>query len=154
MMIPFRVDPAKSLAELADAQRKVAGVLARLARMRDDEIEIGPTQKEEVRRIDKSALFHYALPGGTPDGRPVLILYALVGRYTVLDLEADRSLVRRLLSRRTMSMPSTGGCRPEPTALPALTTTSTTISTPTCARSAGGTGSTPSTCSASARAAC
>ena len=99
MMIPFRVDPAKSLAELADAQRKVAA-LARLARMRDDEIEIGPTQKEEVRRIDKSALFHYALPGGTPDGRPVLILYALVGRYTVLDLEADRSLVRRPAQQR------------------------------------------------------
>ena len=98
MMLPLRIDAAKSIAELADAQQKVAGALARLARLRDDEIEIGPTQKEEVRRIDKSTLFHYALPDRASGGRPVLILYALVGRYTVLDLEADRSLVRRLLN--------------------------------------------------------
>ena len=35
MMLPFRIDPAKSLAEIADAQHKVAGAFARLARMRD-----------------------------------------------------------------------------------------------------------------------
>ena len=98
MMLPIRIDPAKSIAELADAHQKVAGAITRLARLRDDEIEIGPTHKEEVRRIDKSTLFHYALPEQKTAGRPVLILYALVGRYTVIDLEADRSLVRRLLA--------------------------------------------------------
>ena len=98
MMLPIRIDPAKSIAELADAHQKVAGAITRLARLRDDEIEIGPTHKEEVRRIDKSTLFHYALPEHKTAGRPVLILYALVGRYTVIDLEADRSLVRRLLA--------------------------------------------------------
>jgi polyhydroxyalkanoate synthase subunit PhaC len=98
MIPPLKVDPAKSMQELAEAQQRLIGAVGRLARARDDQVDIGPTEKEEIRRIDKTALFHYKLADQQPSGVPVLILYALVGRYTVIDLEADRSLVRRLLA--------------------------------------------------------
>jgi polyhydroxyalkanoate synthase len=83
--------------ELAEAQQKLVRAFSRLARARDDQVDIGPTEKEVIGRIDKTTLYHYKLPDQKPSGVPVLILYALVGRYIVIDLEADRSLVRRLL---------------------------------------------------------
>jgi polyhydroxyalkanoate synthase subunit PhaC len=100
MIPPLRIDPSKSIKEIADAQQKLVGAVGRLARVRDDSVEIGPTAKEEIRRIDKTALYRYSLPEQTTAGVPVIILYALVGRYTVIDLEVDRSLVRRLLAER------------------------------------------------------
>lgn len=97
MVLPIRLDPAKSLQELAEAQQKLISALGRLARFRDEDVDIGPTNKEEIRRIDKTALLRYAPSDRPRTGVPILILYALVGRYTVIDLETDRSLVRRLL---------------------------------------------------------
>jgi polyhydroxyalkanoate synthase len=36
---------------------------------------------------------------------PVLLAYGLIGRYTMADLQEDRSLVRSLLSRRRRATP-------------------------------------------------
>jgi polyhydroxyalkanoate synthase len=49
-------------------------------------------------RQDKVTLYHYR-PLGEPKVRtPVLIAYGLVGRYTMVDLQEDRSLLRNLLN--------------------------------------------------------
>jgi len=97
MVLPIRIDPGQSLQELADIQHKMLGALGRLARLRDQHVDIAPTDKEVIHRVDKTTLYRYTTPTEPRSRVPLVILYALVGRYTVIDLEADRSLVRRLL---------------------------------------------------------
>ena len=59
---------------------------------------IATTPKDEIWRQDKVTLHHYR-PLTEPKVRmPVLIVYGLIGRYTMADLQEDRSLVRNLLN--------------------------------------------------------
>jgi poly[(R)-3-hydroxyalkanoate] polymerase subunit PhaC len=56
--------------------------------------------RELVWQKDKAALYRYLPLQGVKSARvrPILICYALVNRPDVLDLQADRSLIRRLLA--------------------------------------------------------
>lgn len=94
----MQVEPHVALGEAAEAQRKLADALTRLGRTRDEDVQIGTTPKDEVLRIDKAVLYRYRPLVERPAPVPVLLSYALVGRYTVLDLQEDRSLVRNLLA--------------------------------------------------------
>jgi polyhydroxyalkanoate synthase subunit PhaC len=93
----IEVEPAVALEEVAETQRKLADALVRLGRTRDSDVKIGTTPKEEVLRIDKTVLYRYAPMVERPSPVPVLLTYALVGRYTMMDLQEDRSFVRNLL---------------------------------------------------------
>jgi polyhydroxyalkanoate synthase subunit PhaC len=76
----------------------VAATLARLNAARD--VTVGCSAKRPVWTRGKTTLYQYLpLPGTSPaaHARPVLICFALVNRPYVLDLQPDRSLVRRLL---------------------------------------------------------
>lgn len=65
-----------------------------------EQVKVGITPKTEVLKRDKVTLYHYhSLSGEPPKTKPVLITYGLIGRYTMIDLQEDRSLVRNLLSR-------------------------------------------------------
>ncbi len=78
---------------------KLAGGLGRLGQIRDAEVRIAETPKDEVFRTGKAVLYHYRPLDGTPAATgPVLIVYSLIGRYTVIDLQEDRSLVRNLMT--------------------------------------------------------
>ena len=46
----------------------------------------------------------------------MLIVYSLIGRYTMTDLQEDRSLIRNLLNKGSTSGWSTGAIPAEPTA--------------------------------------
>lgn len=71
-----------------------------LTRIRNSEVDVGATPKVETLRVDKVTLHHYTpLPGVEIRTGPVLITYGLIGRYTMADLQEDRSLVRNLLAR-------------------------------------------------------
>jgi polyhydroxyalkanoate synthase subunit PhaC len=59
----------------------------------------GCTEKEEVWRSGKLRLYRYRAVSGTSGAVPLLIVYALVNRPYMMDLEPDRSLIRGLLSR-------------------------------------------------------
>ena len=48
-------------------------------------------------QIDKTVLYRYRPMVEKPAPVPILLTYALVGRYTMMDLQEDRSLVRNLL---------------------------------------------------------
>lgn len=62
-----------------------------------DEIDVGTAPKELVYSEDKMSLYRYK-PLAAPACRvPVLMVYALVNRYYMLDIQPDRSLVRNLL---------------------------------------------------------
>ncbi len=62
-----------------------------------EEIDVGTAPKELVYEEDKLKLYHYKQEGKVTCGVPVLIVYALVNRQYMLDLQPDRSIVRNLL---------------------------------------------------------
>jgi len=64
-----------------------------------EEIDVGTAPKELVYEEDKLKLYHYKQEGKVTCGVPVLIVYALVNRQYMLDIQPDRSIVRNLLQR-------------------------------------------------------
>src|SRR3954466_9958313 len=70
-----------------------------IANTRDEDVAIGTTPKHLMMRRDKVELFHYEPMGEATAKTPVLLAYGLIGRYTMADLQPDRSLVRSLLSK-------------------------------------------------------
>ena len=64
------------------------------------EVVVGATPKDEILRIDKACLFRFQRPEGVvAEGAPVILVHGLVGRYTIADLQNDRSAVRDMLNR-------------------------------------------------------
>ncbi len=64
-----------------------------------EDIKIGQTEKELVFQDGKRKLYHYQPRTEEVCPIPILIVYALVNRYTMLDLQPDRSIIRNLLDR-------------------------------------------------------
>jgi polyhydroxyalkanoate synthase len=97
MMGPIKIDPARAFEEALTTQRKLAVALQTLRDV--DDVHFGVTDKEEVYREDK--LVVYRFKGERPSSAkvPILIVYALVNRPYVIDLQDDRSLVKNLLAR-------------------------------------------------------
>ena len=63
-----------------------------------DELDVGTASKELVYEEDKLKLYRYHREGAQTCGVPVLIVYALVNRQYMLDLQPDRSFIRKLLN--------------------------------------------------------
>lgn len=61
------------------------------------EISVGTTPHEIVYTEDKMKLLHYLPTVKKTHEVPVLMVYALVNRYYILDLQPDKSVVRKLL---------------------------------------------------------
>ncbi|MDH3380716.1 MAG: class III poly(R)-hydroxyalkanoic acid synthase subunit PhaC [Gammaproteobacteria bacterium] len=81
--------------EFAEFSRKLGSGVTRLAEVKD--IDIGPTPKHALYHEDKLTLFHYEWNAQKPR-IPLLIVYALVNRPYMADLQTDRSLIRGLLA--------------------------------------------------------
>jgi polyhydroxyalkanoate synthase len=62
-------------------------------------IEVGTAPKELVFEYDKIKLYHYQPEAQVTCRVPVVIVYALVNRPYMLDLQPDRSFIRRLLQQ-------------------------------------------------------
>ena len=88
---------------LEEAQKFFTGLMKSaeaLSKIDDDAVDVGATPKTLLMQQDKVTVHRYdALDGVTPKTGPVLIVYGLIGRYTMADLQEDRSLVRNLLKR-------------------------------------------------------
>lgn len=88
------------LKEATDFYTKFAKSAEALAQVKEADVDVGATPKTLIHAQDKVTLHHYdALDGVTAQTGPVLIVYGLIGRYTMADLQEDRSLVRNLLAR-------------------------------------------------------
>ena len=94
-MTDSSTEPAALQREIAEFQRRLAEGIGTLARL--PPLELATAPREVVAKDGKTTLYRYR---GTPaSGRPpLLIVFALVNRPTVLDLQPDRSLIRRLLA--------------------------------------------------------
>ena len=93
--------PVPSVAELiqqaTEFNAKVTAGIERLSAIKDEQVEIATTPKDEVLRTDKVTLYRYRPLVEQRISTPLLIVYSLIGRHTMTDLQEDRSLVRNLL---------------------------------------------------------
>lgn len=89
---------ANTLSEAAQLGAKLLTGGRLLQDMRDVDVQIATTPKDLVWSQDKVSLYHYRPLTKQRIGVPVLICYGLVGRWTMTDLQDDRSLVRNLLN--------------------------------------------------------
>lgn len=85
--------------EANDFNVKVAAGLQRLQDISDDDVQIATAPKDEVLRADKVTLHRYRPVTESRYRTPVLVVYSLIGRHTMTDLQEDRSLVRNLLDK-------------------------------------------------------
>jgi polyhydroxyalkanoate synthase len=85
---------ANILKETALFQQRIVNGFEHLLEVKD--IDVASTPKELVFQQDKVQLFHYR-PEKTSCGISVVVVYALVNRQYMMDLQEDRSLIRNLL---------------------------------------------------------
>ena len=96
-MGPVRIEPARALEEALTMQRKFAAALQTLREV--DDVEFGVTAKDAVYREDKLVVYRFRGERAPTAKVPILIVYALVNRPYMVDLQDDRSLVKNLLAR-------------------------------------------------------
>jgi polyhydroxyalkanoate synthase len=96
-MNPIKIDPQKALEEALRFNQKIAAGFKTLRAL--DEVDYGATAKEEIYREDKLVLYRFKGKDKPTAKTPLLIVYALVNRPYMVDLQEDRSLVKNLLAQ-------------------------------------------------------
>jgi polyhydroxyalkanoate synthase len=89
--------PDQIAQEMFDFNRRIANGMVALGQI--GEVDVGVSPKDPVYREDKLVLYHFRPRVAAPDKTPVLIVYALVNRHYMTDLQEDRSTVRSLLDQ-------------------------------------------------------
>jgi polyhydroxyalkanoate synthase len=97
-MPPIAITPAAAMKELSELIQKIVQGTQRLAEYTDEDLAIATSPADEIYREDMIRLYRYRPVGHKSRGIAVFIVYALVGRYQMIDLEPDRSFVRKLLA--------------------------------------------------------
>ncbi len=92
-----KVDPKDALKEFTEFSKRMQRGRKLLERTKNQDVQIATTPKREVWRQDKTVLYHYEPAAKKTIRTPVLVVYGLIGRYTMADLQEDRSLIRNLL---------------------------------------------------------
>ena len=97
MPFPPLLHPDETVRELIDLNQKLLKGIENLGRIREQDIQVGASPKEEIYREDNIVLYRFTPMVDQPFRVPILIVYALVNRPYMVDLQEDRSLVRNLL---------------------------------------------------------
>jgi polyhydroxyalkanoate synthase subunit PhaC len=84
------------LAQLASYSTRAAKAAAALSKIRDEDVQVATTPREVVARIGGRALYRIAVDAPKRVKTPVMVVYAMVGHWTILDLQPDRSFLRNL----------------------------------------------------------
>jgi len=95
-MNPINITPQKALEDAIKLQQKIANGMKTLREV--DDVHFGVTDKEEIYREDKLVLYRFKGEGKPTIKTPLLIVYALVNRPYMVDLQEDRSIVKQLLA--------------------------------------------------------
>ncbi len=89
-----------SMSEMFEYSKQLATGAETLGKVNVKDVQVGTTPKTQIAEFDKVTLHHYTpTTSEKATTGPVLIVYGLIGRYTMIDLQEDRSLVRNLLAR-------------------------------------------------------
>ena len=91
------LSPEAAIKEITSINQKMMRGVEMFKYIDSEDIEIGPTPKTEVYAEDRLKLYHYESPVESPFDVPVLIVYALVNRPYMVDLQENLSLVQNLL---------------------------------------------------------
>lgn len=83
-----------TMEQLDELRKYIRGISLLLE---SSEISIATTPAELVYKEDNMTLMHYIPAVKKPHPVPILIVYALVNRYYILDLQSEKSIVRKLL---------------------------------------------------------
>jgi polyhydroxyalkanoate synthase subunit PhaC len=94
-VLPVQIRPDQALAELREFGSRLQRGVKTLSELGD--ITVGATPKEAIYSEDKLVLYRFRPQRERPNAIPVLIVYALVNRPYMVDLQEDRSIVRSLL---------------------------------------------------------
>ncbi len=94
---PLNITPDALAQEAMTLQQKLAAGLRTLPEVED--VHYGATTKQEVWRDGRVVLYRFIGDQAPTAKVPLLIAYALVNRPYMVDLQADRSLVKGLLAR-------------------------------------------------------
>ena len=94
---PLAMTPESLANEAMTTQGKLRAALDTLHRVED--VHYGATAREEVWRDGKVVLYRFRGARAPTAKVPLLISYALVNRPYMVDLQADRSIVKGLLAR-------------------------------------------------------
>jgi len=96
-MSPFNIRPDQLAQEMQDYSRKLGKGVQNL--MNAGEIDEGVTPREVIYQEDKLTLYRYKAEGSEATNPvPLLIVYALVNRPYMTDIQEDRSTIRNLLA--------------------------------------------------------
>ena len=96
-MGPIKFSPQDAIAEVTKLGEKLSAGATVLREV--DDVDYGATTKEEVWRDGKVVLYRYRGKQAPTAKVPLLIVYALVNRPYMVDLQDDRSIVRNLLAQ-------------------------------------------------------
>lgn len=100
MTLPIQIQASDIAHEVNEINRKLTQGIENLNRLKDTDVDIGSTPKEEIYAVDRLKVYHYK-PLVEPSKimkTPLLITPPLINGYEVADLQPDRSLVRNLLN--------------------------------------------------------
>ena len=89
--------PDQIAQEMFDFNRRIAVGMCTLSEV--GEIDVGVSPKDPVYEEDKLTLYHYRPKVAEPSKVPLLIVYALVNRPYMADLQHDRSTIKGLLEQ-------------------------------------------------------
>ncbi|MBF0195440.1 MAG: class III poly(R)-hydroxyalkanoic acid synthase subunit PhaC [Magnetococcales bacterium] len=95
-MFPLNMQPEALVEELSNFNKKIVSGMKTMSEVGD--ISEGVSARTKVYTDDKLTLYHYSPLKKDVHRVPVLIVYALVNRPYMADIQEDRSLVRGLLN--------------------------------------------------------
>jgi polyhydroxyalkanoate synthase len=95
-MGPIKIRPEAALAEMQSLSEKLAAGSRVLREVED--VDYGASAREEVWRDGKVVLYRFKGDEAPTAKVPLLIVYALVNRPYMVDLQDDRSIVKNLLA--------------------------------------------------------
>lgn len=96
-MQPFNIRPEQLAQEMTNYGRKLGKGVQNL--MHAEDIDTGVTPRVEIYREDNLCLYRYKASGDVVQNKtPLLIVYALVNRPYMTDIQEDRSTIRSLLA--------------------------------------------------------
>jgi polyhydroxyalkanoate synthase len=95
MTAVLQIDIIKNLNEMLKSQKKFFHSVDVLLNLDDPKSDMTP--KEPIYQEDKMQLFHYKPLAKKISKVPTLIIYALVNRQYMLDIQQDRSVIKSLL---------------------------------------------------------
>src|SRR4051794_41425423 len=88
--------PLPGLDELARFSKRAAKAAALLSAVRDEDVDLAATPREEVHRIGGGTLFRLALAGPERGAPPGLFFYPVGRGWAVLGSHQGRSFLRHL----------------------------------------------------------